>query len=83
MTEYTSKPSQFRLPHWAQEFLVRESAATGATKTDVVLEALDDLRRKRFEEALAEGYIAMADGHAAEARAWEPALSDGLEPEEW
>lgn len=83
MTEYAPKPSQFRLPAWAQEFLAEESAASSATKTDLVLEALEDLKRKRFEQRMAEGYIEMAEEHLAEAKLWECALMDGLEPEEW
>ena len=83
MAEYIPKPSQFRLPAWAQEFLAKEASVAGSTKTDVVLEALVDLKRKRFEEAMKEGYLAMAEENLAEARAWDFALMDGLEPEEW
>ncbi len=81
--DYSTKPAQFRLPPWAHEFLAQESSASGVTKTDVVLQALDDYRRKRFEELLIEGYTEMADEDLAEARSWEFALMDGLEPEEW
>ena len=83
MTEYTPKPAQFRLPAWAHEFLAEESSARDTTKTDVVLEALECLKEKRFNELMAEGYTAMAEENLAEARAWEPTLMDGMEEEEW
>lgn len=83
MAEYRLKPTQFRLPEWASEFLAEEAAATGGTKTDVVLDALEALKRVRFEERMKEGYIAMAAENLEEARAWEGTLMDGLEPEEW
>lgn len=83
MAEYRLKPTQFRLPEWACDFLAEESTATGGTKTDVVLEALEALKRERFEQRMKEGYIAMADELLEEAKAWECTLMDGLEPEEW
>lgn len=83
MAEYTSKPAQFRLPPWATEFLAEEASATGATKTEVLLAALGELKRKRFEELMAEGYEAWAEEDLKEAKIWECTLMDGLEPEEW
>ncbi|PKQ15409.1 MAG: hypothetical protein CVT67_09760 [Actinobacteria bacterium HGW-Actinobacteria-7] len=83
MGEYTTKPSQFRLPRWAQEFLAEESAATGGTKTDVVLEALDAHRRKRLGEDLEIAYREWSKGQLEEVRAWDFTLMDGLEPEDW
>ena len=83
MAEYTTKPAQFRLPPWAHEFLAQEASATGTSKTEVVLDALEDYRRKRLEDLLAEGYRDWADENLAEAKHWESALMDGLEPEEW
>jgi len=83
MGEYTSKPAQFRLPAWAHEFLAQESSASGTSKTEVVLEALETYRRKRFEDLMAEGYIEFADENLAEAKLWESTLMDGLEDEEW
>lgn len=83
MSQRTTKPSQFRLPAWAQEFLAEESAASGATKTEVVLEALKGYEAKRFEDRMIEGYRAMAEENLAEARAWESTLADGLEDGEW
>jgi hypothetical protein len=69
MAEYTTKPAQFRLPPWAHEFLAQEASATGASKTEVVLDALEDYKR--------------ADENLAQAKLWEGALMDGTEPEEW
>ena len=83
VTEYTTKPAQFRFPGWAHEFLAQESAATGMSKTEIVTEALAAYRTKRFDELMAEGYIAMADENLADAKLWECALLDGLEPGEW
>jgi len=83
MGEYTTRPAQFRLPPWAHEFLAEEASATGASKTEVVLDALEDYKRKRFEQLLAEGYREWADENLAEAKVWDGALMDGLEPEEW
>ncbi len=62
MTPYTSRtrPAQFRFPEWAHLFVAERSAATGATKTEVVLEALECLRMRDIEGQMAEGYIARA-----------------------
>ena len=81
--EYSTKPAQFRFPRWAHEFLAQESAATGASKTEIITEALAAYRTKRFEESMIEGYVAMADENLADAKLWEGALMDGMGPEEW
>jgi hypothetical protein len=83
MTEYSTKPAQFRFPKWAHEFLAQESAATGMSKTEIVTEALAGYKAKQFEELMIEGYIAMSDENLAEAKRGGGALMDGLEPEEW
>jgi hypothetical protein len=83
MKEYTTKPAQFRLPPWAHEFLVQEASATGATKTDVLVEALGDYRRKKFDELLAEGYRECAEETLREVRQWDFALLDGIEDDAW
>lgn len=83
MVEYISKPAQFRLPPWAHEFLAQEASATGTSKTDVVLEALDGLKQRRFEESMKQGYIEMAEEHRAEVAWWDFTLADGLVDEEW
>lgn len=83
MAEYTPKPSQFRLPAWAQQFLAEESAAKGSTKTDVLLEALECLKQRRLEDDLREGYLEMAEHDLEEAKAWEGTLKDGLDDWTW
>jgi hypothetical protein len=83
MTEYTTKPAQFRLPIWAHEFLAQEASATGTTKTDVLVEALSDLREKRFHDLMEQGYKELAEVMLEEVREWDATLADGLEDEEW
>lgn len=83
MTEYATKPAQFRLPAWAHDFVAREAAATNATKTDVVVEALAALKAKRFDEAMSAGYRACGDDILEEVREWDVTLADGLEDESW
>jgi hypothetical protein len=80
---YGTKPAQFRLPEWAHEFLVRESAEQHVTKTDVVLRALEGYKRQRFEALLGQEYAEMAAEDRVLVQAWDPALMDGLEPGEW
>jgi hypothetical protein len=55
-----TRPAQFRFPEWAQLFVEERAAATGSTKTEVVLEALECLRQRQVEELMAEGYAARA-----------------------
>lgn len=83
MTQYTTKPAQFRLPPWAHDFLAEEAAATGVSKTEIVLDALEEYKRQRFNTLLAEGYREWAGENLAQAKEWEGALMDGLEREEW
>ncbi|MDO8914807.1 MAG: hypothetical protein Q7W16_01835 [Coriobacteriia bacterium] len=83
MTEYTTKPAQFRLPQWAHEFLAQEASATGATKTDVLVEALETYKEKRFDELMVEGYRELADENLRVAREWDFTLLDGLEDDPW
>jgi hypothetical protein len=62
MLNYSSarRPAQFRLPEWAFLYVEERAAATGSTKTEVVLEALESLRQRETEELLAEGYLVRA-----------------------
>lgn len=80
---YGTKPAQFRLPVEMHDFLARESLARGVTKTDIVIEAIADLERKRFEQDLADGYRDMRTHDADEAVAWDGVRADGLESNEW
>lgn len=83
MTEYSTKPAQYRLPAWAHEFLAREAAATGMTKTGIVVDALEQLQAKRLDESMSEGYRACGDVLLEEVREWDSTLADGMEDEEW
>lgn len=83
MSGYTRKPAQFRLPAWAHEFIAEESASSGISKTDVVLEALESYRRSKRDDLLADGYREYAAENVEAAKAWEGTLGDGLEPGEW
>lgn len=82
-TEYTTKPAQFRLPAWASEFIAQEAAASGTTKTDVVVEALRSYEDTRLRERMEEGYRALRDVMLEEVREWDDTLADGLEGDEW
>ncbi len=83
MAEYTKKPTQFRLPAWAVDFIAQETSERHVTKTDVVVEALDCLKRRRFEQLMAEGYRETAEQTLEEVREWDGTLADSLEDEEW
>ena len=50
------RPSQYRLPQWAHEFVAEEAERYGITKTQVVLRALELLRDSELEALMAEGY---------------------------
>lgn len=83
MTDYSTRPAQFRFPKWAHEFLVQEAAVTGKSKTEIVVEALDMYRHKSLDMQLADGYTEWADALREEAAAWDGTLSDGLGREKW
>lgn len=84
MVEYTSsKPSQFRLPGWATEFLAQESASRGVSKTQVVLEGLECLKDSRRDALMRQGYCELREVMLEEAREWDSTLMDGEEDERW
>jgi hypothetical protein len=83
MPPCTRRPGQFRLPAWAHEFLAEEADRRGVSKTEVVLLGLEALRAERLEGDLIREYAENAATDAAEAAAWEPTASDGLEAEKW
>jgi hypothetical protein len=62
MTTYSTRrrPGQFRFPDWAHEFLAERAAATGSSKTEVLLEALECLKQRDVEALMAEGYAVRA-----------------------
>ena len=80
MSSYSSstRPAQFRFPEWAHLFVEERASATGSTKTEVVLQALECLRQSEVEELMAEGYVARAaesrelaeDGMKAAEESW-------------
>jgi hypothetical protein len=55
-----TRPSQFRLPRWAVEFLETMSETNGTTKTEIVVQAIDCLRSREVERLMEEGYREMA-----------------------
>jgi hypothetical protein len=83
MVSYTPKPGQFRLPAWAHEFLAEESRTRGVTKTEVVLQGLECLKRSRHEDLMMQGYVELRDVMREEASEWDAAMMDGLEDDEW
>jgi hypothetical protein len=83
MVDYTPRPGQFRLPAWAHQFLAEESTTRGITKTEVVLEGLECLKRSRHEDLMKQGYVELRDVMAEEVQEWDCTLMDGLEEEEW
>lgn len=81
--EYTTKPAQFRFPNWAHEFLAQEAAATGTSKTEVLVEALAAYEKQRIRDRMAQGYAELAEEMLEECREWDDTLMDGLEDDEW
>lgn len=80
---YGTKPAQFRLPMWAHEFLAEEASASGASKTEVLVEALGAYRRRKLEDEMREGYLVLRDQMLEETREWDNTLLDGIEDDEW
>lgn len=80
---YGTRPVQFRFPVWALEFLARESADQGVTKTEVVVDALREYQERRERELLARGYIELREEMLQEVREWDGTLGDGLDEVRW
>jgi hypothetical protein len=57
----STKPFNVRLPDWALEYLSERAATTGATKTDVLLEALRSLKMQDQEALMRRGYQEMRE----------------------
>jgi hypothetical protein len=57
----STKPFNVRLPDWALEYINERAAATGATKTDVLLEALRSLKAQDREALMRKGYEEMRE----------------------
>lgn len=65
MTRTPTRPVQVRLPEKADAFLSGYAETTGKTKSDVVVEALDCLRRRQIELQMEAGYRELADDQNA------------------
>ena len=61
MSRTPTRPVQVRLPEAADELLTELSRERGESKTAVVIEALDCLRRQRLERLMEEGYREIGD----------------------
>ncbi|MCE5254052.1 MAG: hypothetical protein LLG45_07605 [Actinomycetia bacterium] len=55
----TTRPFNVRLPVWAGDFVDRRSNETGATKTQVIVEAISCLRAQEVQALMREGYEEM------------------------
>jgi len=60
LADPSSKPYNFRLPPAAFEYLEGQAQATGRSKTELVVEALECLRQRQQEALMAEGYEELA-----------------------
>ncbi len=54
-------PFNVRLPDWALSYINERAASTGATKTDVVLEALRALKVQDRDALMRKGYAEMRE----------------------
>jgi hypothetical protein len=61
LSAMSTKPFNVRLPEWAVQYIDERAAATGTTKTDVLLEALRSLRMQDREALMREGYEEMRE----------------------
>lgn len=57
----STKPFNVRLPEWALEYINERAKASGTTKTDVLLEALQSLRVHDREALMRKGYKEMRE----------------------
>lgn len=51
-----TKPFNVRLPHWALDFIEQRARESGLTKTEVVLLALERLRKEDQAALMRQGY---------------------------
>jgi hypothetical protein len=54
-----AKPFNVRLPMWASVFVDRRASDTGATKTQVMVDAISCLRAEHVQALMREGYEEM------------------------
>jgi len=64
MSRTPTRPVQVRLPEAADSFLSGLAHELGTTKTQIVIEALECLRKQRLERQMEAGYRELADGQA-------------------
>ena len=57
----STKPFNVRLPEWAVRYIDERATASGTTKTDVLLEALQSLRVQDREALMRKGYEEMRE----------------------
>jgi hypothetical protein len=57
----STTPFNVRLPDWALQYLNERAAATGTTKTDVLLEALQALQLQDRQALMRKGYAEMRE----------------------
>ena len=57
----STTPFNVRLPDWALEYINDRAVASGTTKTDVLLEALQALKVQDREALMRKGYEEMRD----------------------
>jgi hypothetical protein len=57
----STKPFNVRLPDWAVQYINERAAASGTTKTDVLLEALRSLKVQDREALMRKGYEEMRE----------------------
>ncbi len=57
----STTPFNVRLPDWALEYINERAVATGTTKTDVLLEALQALKVQDREALMRKGYAEMRE----------------------
>ena len=57
----STTPFNVRLPDWALQYINERAVASGTTKTDVLLEALQALRVQDREALMREGYEEMQE----------------------
>jgi hypothetical protein len=57
----STTPFNVRLPDWALQYVNERAAATGTTKTDVLLEALQALKLQDRQALMRKGYTEMRE----------------------
>ena len=76
----TAIPINVRLPAWASEFVERRASETGATKTQVLVDAIACLRAAHVQALMREGYEEMRQANRQMAEE-DLAAADGSLPE--